>query len=106
MPKYLFTYHGPGMPAGPDEQAAEMAAWGEWMGTHAAAFLDMGAPVGSSKTVGADGITDGGGSNPATGYSLVEAADIDAAMAIAKGCPVLSRGGGTVEVGEAFEVSM
>ncbi len=105
MPKYLFTYHGPGMPDGADEQAAEMAAWGEWMGTHASAFLDMGAPVGSSKTVGADGITDGGGTNPATGYSLVEAADIEAPTTIAKGCPVLSRGGGTVEVGEAFEVS-
>jgi len=104
MPKYLFTYHGPGMPDGADEQAAEMAAWGEWMGTHAAAFVDVGAPVGGTKTVSADRITDGGGSNPATGYSLVDAVDIDAATAIAKGCPV-TRGGGTVEVGEAFEVS-
>ena len=61
-------------------------------------------PSGATKTVSADRITDGGGSNPATGYSLVDAADIDAATAIAKGCPV-TRGGGTVEVGEAFEVS-
>ncbi len=56
--------------------------------------------------MGADRITDGGGSNPATGYSIVEAADIDAATAIAKGCPVVTHGGGSVEVGETFEVSM
>ena len=106
MPKYLFTYHGSGMPDSPDEQAASMAAWGEWMGAHATAFVDMGAPVGATKTVSADRVTDGGGSNPATGYSLVDAPDIDSAAAIAKGCPVITLGGGTVEVGEAVDVSM
>jgi hypothetical protein len=106
MPKYLFTYHGDGMPDDPDEQAAVMAAWGDWMGANAAAFVDMGAPVGAAKTVGADRVTEGGGGNPATGYSVVDAADIDAATAIAKGCPVVTLGSGTVEVGETVEVSM
>jgi hypothetical protein len=71
MPTSLFTYHGDGMPDDPDEQAAVMAAWGEWMGANAAAFVD-----------------------------------IDAATAIAEGCPVVTLGNGTVEVGETVEVSM
>ncbi|MEO6651251.1 MAG: hypothetical protein ABIP17_01170 [Ilumatobacteraceae bacterium] len=43
MTKFLFTYHGGGMPESEEEQARHMAAWGEWMGTHADAFVDMGA---------------------------------------------------------------
>jgi hypothetical protein len=106
MAKYLFTYHGGGMPESEEEQAKHMAAWGEWMGATGAAFVDMGAPVGAVKTVGADSVTDGGGANPVGGYGLVEAADLDAACEIAKGCPVVTLSGGTVQVGETFEVNM
>lgn len=106
MAKFLFTYHGGGMPESEEEQAKHMAAWGEWMGAHASAFVDMGAPVGASTTVGADTVTDGGGANPVGGYGVVEAPDMDAAAAIAKGCPVVTLSGGTVEVGETFEVNM
>ena len=45
----------------------------------------------------------GGGANPVSGYSLLEAADIDAAVAISKGCPVL-QGGASIEVAETFDV--
>jgi len=105
MPKYLFTYHGGGMPESEQEQAEHMAAWGEWMGAHGDAFVDFGNPVGAIKTVGADSVTDGG-TNPSGGYSLVDAPDIDAAVAIAKGCPAVTLSGGTVEVGETFEITM
>lgn len=103
MPKYLFTYQGGGMPESEEEQAKHMAAWGEWMGTNSSAFLDMGNPVGPQKTVGTKSTTDGGAVG---GYSLIDAPDLDAAVAIAKGCPVITLSGGTVEVGETFEVEM
>lgn len=103
MTQYLFTYFGGGMPESEAEQAKHMAAWGEWMGAHAGAFTDMGAPVGAWKTVGADSVTDGG---TVGGYGIIDAADFDAAVAIAKGCPVVTLSGGTVEVGETFEVNM
>jgi hypothetical protein len=37
------------------------------------------------------------------GYSIIQADDLDAAVAVAKGCPVLDRDGG-VEIGELGEV--
>ena len=83
-----------------------MAAWGEWMGATGAAFVDMGAPVGAIMTVGADSVVDGGGANPVGGYGIVEAPDMAAACEIAKGCPVVTLSGGTVEVGETFEINM
>lgn len=104
MAKYVFAYHGGGMPESEEEQAKHMAAWGEWMGAHEAAFADMGAPTSIAKTVSPDGVADGGGANPITGYGLIEAADIDAACEIAKGCPIVVLSGGTVEVAETFEI--
>jgi hypothetical protein len=104
MPKYVFAYHGGGMPESADEQAAAMAAWGTWFGSLGDAVVDGGCPTGASRTVKADGSTvDGGGSNPLSGYSVIQALDLDAAVSAAKGCPILGSGG-SVEVAEAIDM--
>lgn len=105
MPKYVFAYHGGGRPPqSPADQAAVMAAWGAWFGTLGDAVVDGGAPVGASKTVKSDGSTsDGGGANPLSGYSVISATDLNAAVSLAKGCPLLAAGG-TVEVAETIDM--
>ena len=105
MTKYIFGYHGgSGMPQDAAEQAAIMDAWGRWYGELGDAIVDGGSPVGAARTVGSDGsATAGGGTNPLTGYTVVEAADLDAATAMAGGCPVLANGG-SVEVAETIEM--
>lgn len=104
MPKFMFVYHGGGRPETPEEGEKVMAAWGAWMGSIGENLVDGGNPVGQSKTVSADGVSDDGGSNPVSGYSLVNATDIDAAVAMTKGCPIFAGGKGTVEVAEALEM--
>ena len=104
MQKYMFAYHGGGMPETPEEGEKEMAKWQAWLGGMGAACADMGNPVGMSKTVTASGVDDNGGSNPLSGYSIVEAADIDAACEMAKGCPILAGGKGTVEVAPIMQM--
>ena len=104
MPKYVFAYHGGGTPETEAEQASVMEAWNNWYGELGQAIVDGGAPVGNSKTIASGGtVSDGGGANPLTGYTLVEAADIDAAVTMAKGCPILTDGG-SVEVAETFDM--
>ena len=104
MTKFLLTYHGGSMAQTPEAQEAAMAAWGGWFGELGAAVIDGGAPTGASSTVAADGsVSDGGGANPATGYSLIEATDLSAAVTLAKGCPVLANGG-SVEVSETIDM--
>ena len=94
MAKYLFIYHGGTHPETEAEVAEVMDAWGAWMGSMGAAVVDGGNPVGMSTTVNPDGSTaDNGGSNPASGYGLFEATDLDDAVAKAKGCPILAAGG-------------
>ena len=100
MPKFLLVYHGGSMPSTPEEGEKVMKAWTDWIGATGKAMIDVGNPVGMSKTVASDGsVSNGGGSNPTMGYSILEAADIDSAAKLCKGCPQLSAGG-SVELAE------
>jgi len=105
MAKFLYAYHGGGgMAESEAEQAEIIAAWGAWFGELGAAVVDGGAPCGPASTMASDGsVTDGGGTNPVTGYSIVTADSRDDALAMAKGCPILP-GGGSIEVVELLEV--
>ena len=103
MAKYLFVYHGGGMPESEEEGQKAMEAWGSWFGAMGGDVVDGGNPVGPSTTINSDGsVAQDGGANPATGYSVVEAKDLDDAIAKAKGCPILASGG-SVELAETFD---
>lgn len=104
MAKFMLIYHGGARPETREEGEKVMAAWEAWMGGIGAGLVDGGNPAGMSKTVTAHGVEDNGGANPVSGYSLINAVDMDAAVAIAKGCPILEGGQGTVEVAEALDM--
>jgi hypothetical protein len=98
MSKYVLVYQGGAMAETEAAQQAAMAAWGQWFGSLGAAVVDGGAPFGPSAAVG------GGGARTAlTGYSIVDAADLGAAVKLAEGCPILSDGG-SVDVYETIDV--
>ena len=104
MSKYLFVYHGGSHPETEAEVTKVLDAWGAWFETMGAAVVDGGNPVGMSKTVNPDSsVADDGGANHASGYSLVEASDMDDALTKARGCPILEAGG-SVEVAEALDM--
>jgi hypothetical protein len=104
MANYMLIYHGGGAPATDAEREAETAAWTSWFTGMGAATVDRGNPTAQSKTVATDrSVTDGGGANPATGYSILSAGSLDDAVELAKGCPHL-RSGGSVEVAEILNI--
>jgi len=104
MPKFLFAYHGGKMPETEAEIAAEMQRWRDWMDGLGDALVDPGNPVGMSSTVSIDGVADNGGANPVSGYSLVMADDMNAALAMAAGCPMVTQGHGSIEVAETHNM--
>ncbi len=105
MARYLLAYHGGGMAETEEEQANVMAAWTAWFEGLGGAIVDPGYPVMRAMTIAADGSqSDGGGANPVTGYSVINAEHMDAAVAMAKGCPHL-QSAGNIEVSETFEVN-
>jgi YCII-related domain len=92
MANYIFTYRPPKDSASaPSEDA--FAAWTAWFERISDSVVDRGAPVFERTTLGG-APTD----TVLGGYSLVRAEDLEAAVALAKGCPILERGG-AVEVG-------
>ena len=103
MPNFVFAYHGGGKPETPEAGEKAMAAWSKWFQDMGDQVIEPGHPVGMSRTVSADGVADHGGSNPLSGISIVRADDHDAAVELAKGCPILADGG-TVEVAEAMQM--
>jgi hypothetical protein len=91
MPTYVFTYRSNKSYTGSPDDMEKWTAWFEELGT---AVANIGNPVFDRKTVGNTG-TD----TVLGGFSLIEADDLEAAVTLAKGSPVLQNGGG-VEVGE------
>jgi hypothetical protein len=57
-----------------------MAAWQQWMQTHAAAIVDTGTPLGKTKRIDKSGVTDT--TNNITGYVIVKAESHEAAAAM------------------------
>jgi hypothetical protein len=104
MANYLLAYHGGGMPETEEEQHRVMAAWTAWYEQLGSAVVDPGNPIGQTRTIGGDGsVSDGGGSNPVTGYTVITAGSLDQAVQRAQGCPIIASGG-SVEVCETFDV--
>ena len=101
MKKFLALYMGtPGAtPADLDQAtiAKGMAAWGAWMGEHAAVIVDSGGPLGKTKKTSKGGVSDI--SNSVTGYVIVQAASHEAAARLFEGHPHF-----TIFPGDAVEI--
>ena len=95
MPQFMMIYRGEATDMSemtPEQGAEVMAKWGAWMENVGSSLKDIGSPFGPGTCVVDDGSID----TPAasTGYSIVEAPDMDGAQALTAGHPYLSEGKG------------
>ena len=81
MAQFILTYHGGGQPATPEEGKAHMARYMEWIKNLDAVTPQQ--PLKGTQMIG----TAPDGHVPMMGYTIINAADMDAAMAAAKTCP-------------------
>ena len=100
MANYVLVYHGGSMPETPEEGANVMKAWTDWFQTIGDALVDGGNPASRTKTIAANGSVSDDATGP-SGYSIIKADSLDAAVGLAKGCPVL-QGGASIQVVETF----
>ena len=104
MTNFVLLYTGGGMPETEEMTAAVMADWGAWYGKMGEAVVDGGNPFGNAKHVGADGAADGAASSPpATGYTIISAESLDAAVEAVTDHPHIKYGG-QVSVHETFQM--
>jgi hypothetical protein len=76
------------MPASPEEGARVMQAWNAWFTAIGGSIVDPGNPIAQVRIVAADGSVRPGDAGSVTGFLVIEAAHIDAAVALAKGAPL------------------
>ncbi len=92
MPNYVMAFRGqPGRVPG----ALEEQEWGNWLGRISGSISDAGNRVGQVRSLPSGGAAQ----TVLSGYVVVTADNLAAAMELASGCPGLTQGGG-VEVGE------
>ncbi len=103
MTNYLLLYSDGGMPQTEDEQKEIVNDWMAWFGKLSSALVNGGNPFTPlAKSITSDGkVNNGPVGMMASGYSIIKGDSLDAAVAIAKGCPVL-KGGATISVYETF----
>ena len=100
MAGFVFAYSGgEGVSADEAERAAQYARWERWFEDLGAGVLEAGAATGAGRTIGSGRSVTEGGSLGLPGYSIVAADSLDAAVELAKGCPV-DEVGGAVDVYE------
>ncbi|MGD1119762.1 MAG: YciI family protein [Dehalococcoidales bacterium] len=92
MAKYLLTYYGGKMETDPKKAEQSMAKWMKWFKDLGKAVVDSGNPTQAGKIVSSSG-TKSVGPKSVTGYSIIQADSLDAALAMAKSCPQIAAGG-------------
>ncbi len=100
MKKFVFVYYNDSDPTEGGMDKGVMEAWNKWFGELGDKLVDGGNPLApgmAHQKNGVSVITN----HPATGYSIINAADMDEATSVAKNCPVLNQPGGAVRVYEA-----
>ncbi len=108
MSKYVFVYHAPLTPAEaapptPEQMEAVMGQWNAWAAKVGEGMVDFGTPLGGGVRVTTEGTSPS--SREVAGYSIIEAADFEAALELARNHPHLSMPGGCeIEVHEALPV--
>jgi hypothetical protein len=111
--KFLVLYRSEGALSGvsvaemfakatPEQLQAGMAAWKAWHDSAAGAVSDLGAPLGGSTTLAGGAAS----SSPTaiTGYSFLQAATMEDAVALLKGHPHFHMPGASVQILECLSM--
>jgi hypothetical protein len=104
MPTYLVKYHGGGeMPDAPEARQQMLAAFRAWASGVGPKLVDAGAPLAAARTVASGRVVAGQTAAALSGYTLLQADSLDAAVETVKSHPFLTRGG-TLQVSEAVDL--
>jgi hypothetical protein len=91
--KFLLVYYGGKMESDPKKAQEMTGAWMKWFQDMGAAVVDSGAPTTPGKTVSGKTAKKGVTGDPVTGYSILQAENLDRAVEMAKKSPHIAAEG-------------
>ena len=103
MPQFVIVYLGGNRPSSPEEGRKRFAKYKEWLDSMGNSAVSPMNPFKNTSTVSPDGRVTQGSSASMSGYTIIEAATIEAALESAKRCPFLETGG-SLEVSELVQM--
>ena len=103
MAQYVIVYLGGSPPSTPEEGKQHMAKYMDWLSSLGDKAVSPANPLKGTQTVNPDGSVSDGGESGMSGYTIIEADSMEAAMAVAKACPFLEIGG-SLEVSELMKM--
>ena len=103
MAQFVFVYLGGNQPSNPEEANKHFSKYMGWLTSLGDSVVIPTIPLKDTNTVKPDGTTCEGGSSAMSGFSIIKAESIEAALSIAQDCPFLEIGG-SLEVSEMMEM--
>jgi hypothetical protein len=103
MAQYIMTYLGGDQPSSPEEGRQHFAKYKEWLVSLGDSAVSPANPFKDTRTVNSDGTVTTGSTTSMSGYTVIEADSMEAALEIAKACPFLDIGG-SLEVSEIMQM--
>ena len=102
MAQFVLVYLGGNHPSDPQEADKHFSKYMEWLSSLGDKVVVPTIPLKDTMTVSSSGAISEGGSSAMSGFSIIKADSMDAALSIAQACPFLDIGG-TLEVSELME---
>lgn len=101
---YIATQSAQELMAESSPEAAQegMKAWMQWADNTGDGLVDLGTPLDAGKEVTSTGVSDA--ENNVGGYSVLQAEDMDGALALLEGHPHLMLPGASIRVFEALDI--
>jgi len=103
MPQYMITYLGGNKPTSPEEGKQHMSKYKAWLSSLGDAAISPANPLKNTNTVNADGTVNPRCTTSMSGFTIIEAGSMEAALEVAKACPFLDVGG-SLEVSELMQM--
>ena len=103
MAQYMIIYLGGDQPASPEEGKQHMEKYRAWLSSLGDSAVSPANPLKGTNTVNPDGTVTAGSTTSMSGYTIIEADSMEAALEIAKACPFLEVGG-SLEVSELMQM--
>ncbi len=103
MTQFVFVYLGGNQPPNPEEANQHFEKYMAWLSSLGDAVVSPTIPLKDTHTVGPDRVVREGGRSAMSGFSIIKADSLEAALSIAQACPFLEIGG-SLEVSELMQM--
>ena len=103
MKQFVLVYLGGNQPSSEEEANKHFEKYMAWLSSLGEAVVIPTIPLKDTSTVSPDGTIREGGSSAMSGFSIIKADSMEAALSIAQACPFLEIGG-SLEVSEMMQM--